>query len=372
MQLDSVNVLTRAHYLPLFSRLGAYDRDALDSMSFRGPRRLFEYWAHAACLLPVTTQPLLRWRMARAREEAWGGMRQVESEHPGLLGRVLSAVTEIGPAAAADIELYALGGRAARRRVDWGWNWSAAKRALEMLFWAGEVTSAGRRGFERRYDLPERVLPAAVLSLATPDPADARRELVRIAARALGVASAGQLRDYFRLGVQESRQAVADLVDDGALVPVTIEGWARPAYLDAGVPVPRSVTARALLVPFDPLVFERGRVRELFGMDYRIEIYVRPPDRVHGYYVLPFLLGDTLVARVDLKADRAAGILRVRSAHAEPGAPADTADHLMAELGLLGAWLGVPEVVVEPRGDLAPILASATSATSATPSTSAC
>jgi len=361
LQIDSVNVLTRAHYLPLFSRLGPYDRDALDRMSARPPRRLFEYWAHAACLLPVQLHPLLRWRMDRARDEAWGGMRRVESEQPGVLERVLSVVADTGPATAGEIELAALGARAVRSTGNWGWNWSAVKRGLEMLFWAGEVTSAGRRGFERLYDLPDRALPPSVIQAPTPDPADARRELTRIAARALGVASEYALRDYFRLGAGECRPAVDDLVESGDLIPVAVDGWTRPAYLDVGATVPRSMDARALLVPFDPLVFERARVRELFGMDYRIEIYVREQERVHGYYVLPFLLGDSLVARVDLKADRQAGVLRVRAAHAEPGAPPDTAEHLLAELSLLGGWLGVPEVVVEPRGDLAPALAAVAS-----------
>jgi len=327
-------------------------------MSTSPPRRLFEYWAHAACLLPVTTQPHLRWRMGRARDEAWGGMRQVESEHPGVLARVLETVEQTGPATAGEIEQVAAGGRAARSSENWGWNWSATKRGLEMLFWAGEVTSAGRRGFERLYDLPERALPRSVLDTPTPDPADARRELTRIAVRALGVATEPQLRDYFRLGPDESRTAVAELVESGDLLPVTVAGWARPAWVDARATVPRRIEARALLVPFDPLVFERGRVAEVFGMDYRIEIYVPQDRRVHGYYVLPFLLGDALVARVDLKADRQAGVLRVRSAHAEPGAPPDTAGHLAAELAVLGAWLGVPEVVVEPRGDLAGALAA--------------
>ncbi len=346
----------------MFSRLGAYDRDALDRMSARAPRRLFEYWAHAACLLPVQLHPLLRWRMDRARDEAWGGMRRVETEHPGVLDRVRAAVADAGPATAGEIELVAHGARAARSTDNWGWNWSSVKQGLEMLFWAGEVTSAGRRGFERLYDLPERALPRAVVEAPTPEPADARRELTRIAARALGVASEFALRDYFRLGATECRPAIDDLVESGDLIPVTVDGWSRPAYLDAAATVPRSMAARALLVPFDPLVFERARVRELFGMDYRIEIYTREPDRVYGYYVLPFLLGDTLVARVDLKADRQAGVLRVRAAHAEPGAPADTAEHLLAELAMLGGWLGLPEVVVEARGDLAPALAACAAA----------
>ena len=353
LQLDSVNVLARAHYLPLFARLGPYPRESLDAMAGRAPRRLFEYWAHAACLLPVETQPLLRWRMDRARDEAWGGMRRVEADHPGVLGRVLSAVADVGPATAGELELAVAGERAARRTDNWGWNWSAVKRALEMLFWSGEITSAGRRGFERRYDLPERVLPAAVLATPTPDPADARRELVRTAARALGVASAGHLADYFRLRVDDTRAAVADLVESGDLVPVEVAGWRGPTWLDARARVPRSLGARALLAPFDPLVFERSRVQTLFGMQYRIEIYTRPEHRVYGYYVLPFLLGDRLVGRVDLKADRSAGLLRLRGASPEPGLPPEAGEQLLAELRLLGDWLGVPEVVVATGGPLA-------------------
>jgi uncharacterized protein YcaQ len=359
LQIDSVNVLARAHYLPLFSRLGAYDREVLDGFANRAPRRLFEYWAHAACLVPVGLHPALRWRMAAAREEAWGGMRAVEATHPGLLDRVLDAVTEIGPATHSEIEAT-LGPRAARTKTEWGWNWSAAKRALELLFWAGEVTTAGRRGFERRYDLPARALPAAVVDAPTPEPAAAHRELVTVAARALGVATEPDLRDYFRLRPADSRAAVATLAEDGVLLPVAVEGWTAPAWLHRDAVLPRRVDARALLAPFDPLVFHRPRVERLFGFEYRIEIYVKAPDRVHGYYVLPFLSGETLTARVDLKADRVAGVLLVQAAWGEPGAPADTADELAVALGELAVWLGLDGVRVVDRGDLARPLAAAT------------
>jgi len=350
-------VLERAHYLPLFSRLGAYDRAALDGLSARAPRRLFEYWAHAACLLPVSTHPLLRWRMAAARDEAWGGMRSVEDSHPGLLDRVRTAVADIGPATHAEIEA-ALGPRPPRESGQWGWNWSPAKRALELLFWSGEVTTAGRRSFERRYDLPERVLPAAVLAAPTPTASDAHRGLVAIAARALGVATEPDLRDYFRLRPADSRAAVAALAAEGVLEPVSVEGWDAPGWLHTAAVLPRRTPARALLAPFDPLVFHRPRVRRLFGMDYRIEIYVRPPERVHGYYVLPLLSGDRLPARVDLKADRAASVLRVQAAWSEPAAPPDTAAELASALAEMAGWLRLDGVAVAGRGDLAAPLAA--------------
>lgn len=357
IQIDSVNVLARAHYLPLFSRLGAYDRAVLDGFADRAPRRLFEYWAHAACLVPVGLQPALRWRMAAARDEAWGGMRAVEHTHPGLLDRVRTAVADLGPATHAEIE-SALGPRAARTTTEWGWNWSAAKRALELLFWAGEVTTAGRRGFERQYDLPDRALPPAVLAAPTPAPAEAHRQLVAVAARALGVATEPDLRDYYRLRPADSRAAVGTLAEEGLLLPVAVEGWRAPAWLHRDAVVPRRIRARALLAPFDPLVFHRPRVERLFGFEYRIEIYVKAPRRVHGYYVLPFLSGDTLTARVDLKADRAAGELLVQAAWGEPGAPPDTADELAVALAEMAGWLGLGGVRVIDRGDLARPLAA--------------
>ena len=353
VQIDSVNVLQRAHYLPLFARLGPYDTAMLDRAAWNAPRRLFEYWGHEASLLPVAVQPLLRWRMASAYVDAWGGMRRVAQEYPDLVQRVLETVAERGPVAAS--ELTGLEGHERRRSGPW-WDWSHSKRALEWLFWSGQVTSARRRGFERLYDLPERVLPRAVVDTPTPDVADAQRELVRIAARALGVATERDLRDYFRLPVADARARVAELVEGGELHPMAVEGWGQPAYLDPAAKVPRAVDARALVGPFDSLVWERPRAERLFGFRYRIEIYVPAPKRVHGYYVLPFLLGDTLVARVDLKADRKAAVLLVQAAHAEADAPPHTAEALAAELALMAGWLGLGGVSVADRGDLAPAL----------------
>jgi uncharacterized protein YcaQ len=354
LQIDSVNVLARAHYLPLFSRLGPYPVELLERAAWRAPRRLFEYWGHEASLLPVALQPLLRWRMDRAAHEAWGGVRRIQRDRPELVARVLEEVRARGPVAASDV----LAEERPRRTGPW-WDWSDVKRAFEWLFWSGQVTSARRRGFERLYDLPERVLPAAVVATPTPVTEDAQRELVRIAARALGVAAERDLRDYFRLPVAEARARIAELVEEGALLPVTVAGDRAPAYLDPAARVPRRVDARALVGPFDSLVWERARAERLFGFRYRIEIYVPAPKRVHGYYVLPFLLGDRLVARVDLKAHRAAGVLRVQAAWAEEHAPPETAGELAEELEEMAGWLGLDGVRVERRGDLAPALAAA-------------
>jgi uncharacterized protein YcaQ len=279
-------------------------------------------------------------------------MRRLAREKPELLEEVLAQVRERGPVAASDLE-----SERPRRTGPW-WNWHDSKVAIEFLFWAGRVTSAGRRGFERLYDLPERVLPAAVLAAPTPDRGDAQRELVMIAARALGVATEADLRDYFRLGPADGRARVAELAEAGRLRPVTVAGWRRPAYLDHAARVPRRVRARALLAPFDPLVWSRDRTERLFGLRYRIEIYVPAPKRVHGYYVLPFLLGDRLVARVDLKADRQASLLRVQAAHLEPGQDgALVAPEMATEIRSMAGWLGLEEVAVTGAGDLAPALA---------------
>jgi uncharacterized protein len=336
LQIDSVNVLERAHYLPAFSRLGPYPRDLLDRASQRAPRRLFEYWGHEASLLPVDLHPLLRWRMERAAGDAWGGMRRIQRDRPELVARVLEQVAERGPVAASE-----LAESEPRRSGPW-WDWSDAKRAVEWLFWSGQVSAARRRRFERLYDLPERVLPPAVLAASTPPVAEAQRELVRVAARALGVAAERDLRDYFRLPAADAKARVAELVEAGELTPVAVEGWGRTrAYLAAGARIPRAIDARALVGPFDSLIWERSRVRRLFGFDYRLEIYVPKPKRRHGYYVLPFLLGDRLVARVDLKADRAASVLRAQQVHLEEDAPAETLAELAAELETMAAWLGL-------------------------------
>ncbi len=358
VQIDSVNVLTRAHYLPLFSRLGPYRREWLDDAAVPGrrPVALTEYWAHEASLLPVESHPLLRWRMQTADSDAWGGMRRIALERPDLVAHVLAGVAAEGPVTAAELE--ARHGKNVPQGNYWGWQWSEVKRALEYLFWSGQVVSAGRgSGFQRRYDVPERVLPPSVLAAATPSRDDAIRSLVEIAARAHGIATEPDLRDYFRLPAAESRRAVAELVEEGTLLPASVRGWSPSALLHTGARVPRTVSGRALLAPFDPLVWTRPRAESLFGFRYRLEIYVPAAKRVHGYYVLPFLLGDRLVARVDLKADRAPGVLRVRSAWAEPEPDDATAAELAAALVELAEWLSLHRVEVEQTGDLAPHLA---------------
>lgn len=352
VQMDSVNVLVRAHYLPLFSRLGTYDTVVLDRAAHYAPRRLFEYWGHEASLLPVELHPLLRWRMERASTDAWGGMQQISRERPELMERLVEQVRQRGPISASELAAE----EEPRRAGPW-WDWSDVKRALEFLFWSGRLTSARRRGFERLYDLPERVLPRAVLALRTPCVEDAQRELMRISSRALGVAAERDLRDYFRLPAAEARQRIAELVEAGELLPVSVEGWRTQGFLHATARVPRRVDACALVGPFDSLVWGRDRVERIFGFRYRIEIYIPKPKRVHGYYVLPFLLGDRLLARVDLKADRNAGVLRVQAAHAEAAAPGATAGALREQLHAMAGWLGLGGVEVVRGGDFSRMLA---------------
>ncbi|MDQ1650658.1 MAG: uncharacterized protein QOG60_2715, partial [Frankiaceae bacterium] len=324
VQIDSVNVLARAHYLPGWSRLGAYDPADLDRLAY-DRRVLFEYWAHEASLLPVELEPLLRWRKAQAlrHEGLWRSVSAVAQARPDLVAAVLDRVRDAGPLAASDFDDRALG--------SW-WGWSDTKRALEYLFWSGQVDVATRRrSFERVYDIPERVLPAVVRNLPTPDEDEAKRQLLLLAARAYGVATLPDLADYFRLSNPVARPLVEGLVAGGELLPVEVEGWTAPAYVLPDLVVPRRVDARALLAPFDPVVWERPRAERLFGFTYRIEIYVPAEKRRHGYYVLPFLLGDRLVARVDLKADRQRGLLAVKAASAEPGAPEETSAALSVE-----------------------------------------
>jgi uncharacterized protein YcaQ len=358
VQIDSVNVLSRSHYMPHFSRLGPYPRAALDALSNRR-RDLFEYWAHEASFLPVRLQPQLRWRMAAAEDHAWGNMVRLQRDRPGYVSEVLDRVREGGPLRASQLL------EPRPDRPGSMWNWHAGKVALEWLFFSGALTARARTaGFERVYDLTERVLPPAVVRAPTPERPDAIRELVRTAARALGVATEIDLRDYFRLPPADARTAIAELVEGRELQPVQVEGWDRPAWLDPQARRPRWIRARALLSPFDSLVWERPRVERIFDFRYRIEIYTPAAKRVHGYYVLPFLLGDRLVGRADLKADRQAGVLRVQAVYAEPGVdPAEVADALAAELGLMADWMELEQVAVTGAGDLAPYLAIAVGTT---------
>ena len=356
IQMDSVNVLQRAHFMPLYSRLGPYPVELLERAAYRRPRELFEFWGHEASLITTDLQPLFRWRMARAGDFAWGSMRRIVAEQPELVAWVLDEVRDRGPITAAEIE------HDAPRRTDhWGWNWSVVKQALEWLFYTGQVTAAERTtSFARRYDLPERVLPAAVLNAPTPTPQDSFRALVELSARALGVAAEPELRDYFRLPVDGFRLAIAELVEDKVLLPVTVPGWKQPTYLHHEARMPRWVRAATLVSPFDPLIWERARTERLFDMAYRIEIYVPAPQRLYGYYVLPFLLGDRFAARVDLKADRKTGVLQIPAAWIEPAADQDeTAAALAVELHRLAGWLGLSEIATPARGDLAGPLSAA-------------
>ncbi|MEU4803358.1 crosslink repair DNA glycosylase YcaQ family protein [Actinosynnema sp. NPDC023587] len=357
LQLDSVNVAVRAHYMPVFSRLGAYAPALLDeaawSHSARRPRLLVEYWAHEASLVPVEDWPLFH---SGAKKRGWWHHHTATAERePRLVEDILAVVKELGPLGAGAIE-KALSGGAPRAKDHWGWNWSEVKQICEYLFGTGALTTGTRRGFERLYDLTERVLPPEVLSRRV-TAEDGARELVAKAATALGVATETDLRDYYRLAPVRSHQAVRELVEAGVLEPVAVRGWTAPAYRHVEARTPRVVTGRALLCPFDPLIWERARTERIFDFHYRIEIYVPPEKRVHGYYVFPFLLDGRLVGRVDLKADRAGGVLRVQAAHAEPSADhGRVAVELAAELRHMADWLELENVQVTPRGDLAPAL----------------
>jgi uncharacterized protein YcaQ len=363
LQIDSVNVLARSHYLPVFSRLGRYPRPLLDRASSGAPRRLVEYWAHEASFVAPSTHRLLRWRMERAAHEAWGGMIRTARQRADLLNEVRTAVIDHGPLTAAALERLVGDERPRTRGGEWGWNWSDVKHCVEFLFWAGEITSAGRTAqFERRYAMPQQVLPAAVLTAPDPEPEHARRELVRIAAQSLGIATERCLRDYFRLRPAEARVAIADLLEAGELQAVTVPGWPRPGYLHRDARLPRRIHGAALLSPFDSLIWQRERTELLWEFRYRLEFYTPADRRVYGYYVLPFLLDERLVARVDLKADRrpgGGGSLLVRSAWVEPGAdPGPTAEALADELRLMAGWLELDGVRVEAAGTLGAALAT--------------
>ncbi|MEO5318318.1 crosslink repair DNA glycosylase YcaQ family protein [Arthrobacter sp. CC3] len=360
VQIDSVNVLSRSHYLPFFSRLGNYDRGILHRMASTHPRRMTEYWAHEASFIrPDHFPDLLLWQNRK-----WVGASGMDPElRTDVAEKVLSALASSKPLTAA--ELTARIGHVEDRRTDnWGWNWNAVKRVLEHLFEEGLVSASSRtEQFERRYTLSSKVYTAFDGGGAQDaDPAAAMDRLIEAAARAHGIGTVRCFADYFRTPLKAAATAVEHLVDGGTLEPVSVRGWDRPVYRHVDARLPRAATGRALLSPFDSLVFERRRLEELFGFHFRIEIYTPEAKRRFGYYVLPFLLRDGIVARVDLKADRPAGLLLARAAHAEPGAPADTAVELAAELHLMAEWLGLDAVVVSPVGDLAASLAEAVAA----------
>jgi uncharacterized protein YcaQ len=345
LQIDSVNVLVRAHYMPLFSRLGAYDRGLLEKTAYHPKKReAFEYWGHEASLIRLDLQPLFRWRMERAArgEGTYGGLARFGREKRAFIEEVRREIEARGPTGAGELSI---GGKG---QGSW-WGWSDGKRALEWLFWAGQVTTATRRGFERLYDLPERVLPSEILNIPTPSAEEAQRELLRLSIQALGIASERCLRDYFRLEPQDAKARIPELVEAGDLIPVMVEDWG-PVYLDPQAKIPRRVEARALVSPFDPIVWERTRTERLFDFRYRIEIYTPAEKREFGYYCLPFVLGERIVARVDLKADRAAGNLIVHSVHPEASVvPEEIAPALGDELRLMAEWLNLGSITT-PKG----------------------
>jgi uncharacterized protein YcaQ len=367
-QIDSVNVVVRAHYVPAFARLGPYPLAALDQLAY-SRRELFEYWGHAACLLPVSLYPLLRYRMHAevARED-------MATERGAYLARVYAEVAERGPIAAAELS------DPGQRSGNW-WGWGVGKAALEYLYDAGLVAIARRSGFERLYDLAERVIPRSALEAPAPPREEAMKQLICLGAAACGIGTFADLTGYFAVdGWRDrrpvgprwewasegrrpgrarpiARRLVAELVEEGRLLPAAVEGWTEPAYLHPTARVPRSVDVRALVTPFDSLVWERSRIQRLFGMQYTISLYTPADQRLHGYYVFPFVLGDTLVARCDLKADRQRKVLLVQSAFVEPGQHAGrVAAGLADELGLMQRWLKLERIAVADRGDLAPAL----------------
>ncbi len=369
-QIDSVNVLVRAHYVPAFARLGPYPMDALDALAYR-TRELFEYWGHAACLLPISLYPLLRYRMRTEQTQEY-----MRSERGAAMAQVYAEVAERGPIAAAELA------NPGKRSGHW-WGWGTGKATLEYLYDAGLVAIAGRRGFERLYDVAERVIPQAARTAPAPPREEAMKQLICLGAKACGVGTFGDITDYFRTdGWRDrmppeawwerptgtvgrrarpiARRLVAELVEEGRLLAAQVVGWKEPAFLYPGARVPRTLEARALVTPFDSLVWERSRMERLFGMKYTIELYTSLPRRVYGYYVCPFLLGDTLVARCDLKADRQRAVLLVQSAFLEPGQDARrVAPALADELQQMQAWLGLNRIEVAERGDLAaPLLQS--------------
>ena len=363
LQIDSVNVLDRAHYLTLFARLGAYDRNLIDRAAHAvtppsKPKDYFEYWGHEASILPVALYPALKWRMedAARHQGLWRGIGRFARENPERVEAVYRQIEQHGPIGVSALD------KERRGKGAW-WGWSDTKIALEFLFWSGRITSAGRQTFARLYDIPERVLPEQILAQGTLPAADAKRQLIEIGARSHGVGTEACLRDYFRLSPKDSKQAIAELVESGILEPVEVEGFSKQAYLHKDAAIPARATCQALLAPFDSLIFMRDRAQSLFNFHYRIEIYVPKEKRQFGYYVLPFLLGDQLVARLDLKANRQESILEVFASHAEPKIDqGKVSKALAAELEMMAQWMDLSDIRVHPKGDLVATLGQAVAA----------
>ncbi len=348
IQLDSVNVFSRAHFMPFFSRLGSYDRDALDRWLWRSGE-MFEYWGHMASLMPSDHHRLFRWRMDQPL--SWKAYSNLEANRPGFIDSVLAQVRQRGPIQTSELE--DTGERLGRTM----WNWNDGKVALEALFADGKVTTAGRPGFVRMYDVPDRVIPREHLDAPGLPKEEAQSDLLRMAARAMGVATADDLLDYYRIRGSEARPLIERLAAAGRLVEVDVEGWEKPGYLHPEATLPRAPRGTALLSPFDNLVWYRDRVERLWDFHYRIEIYVPEPKRVHGYYVLPFLMDGELVARVDLKTDRKAGLLRAKGAFAEPGVDKVAVGRaLRDELESVAGWLGMGDLEIARNGDLSTFL----------------
>ncbi len=352
IQIDSVNVLVRSQELPLLSRLGRHPRDLIPQATAAG--ELFEYWGHAACHIPTADHRLFRWRMeAAANGGAWSGLLEIQRQRPGFVDDVLARIELDGPVVAGDVS------QRIGPKGSW-WDWDDGKRALEYLFWCGRLCARRRANdFARIYDLPQRMIPAAHLEAPTPSEPEARKELLVRAARSMGIATGSDLANYHRQSIPVARKLLPELVEAGVLLPVSVEGWKERAYLSPGAAAPRQIEAAAFLSPFDSVCWERARVERLWNFHYRIEIYTPAPKRQYGYYVLPFLLGDELVARVDLKADRAGNALLAKAIFAEPGVPtADVAEAIAGELRTMAGWLGLERVLVGRRGELSAAVAA--------------
>ncbi|MBV9392298.1 MAG: YcaQ family DNA glycosylase [Verrucomicrobia bacterium] len=357
IQIDSVNVLVRAHYFPLFSRLGCYPQQLIDAACYvPGKRKLFEYWGHEACMIPLELHPCLRWRMEAARNYVgtWQNVARAAKTRPDFVEEVFAIVKQYGPLGAGDVENHLKECHLNAPRVGgsagW-WGWSEFKLALEWLFWCGRITTASRRHFERLYDVTERVIPQEILSIPTPSIEEAHRKLLSVAGRALGVASEAELRDYFRLSTDAVGPRIPELTEAGELIPIDVAG--SKFYIHREAKIPRQIDCQALISPFDPLLWDRKRTQRIFGFRYRIEIYTPAHKREHGYYVLPFLLGQRFVARVDLRADRKRKVLQVLAAYTEPDINrASTVEALQNELNQLAAWLGLEGIEYFRTGNL--------------------